>query len=66
MGITSLSMSLGSLSRVKRVIRQFTMPEARELVRMAMAYEDVAGVRSLLNAVLETKGLASLISPRRN
>lgn len=53
MGIDALSMSPGSLSRVKLVIRTFTAKRARELLGEALAGDDGLSVHRLLNAALE-------------
>ena len=47
MGVNSLSMSAGSLLRIKRVIRSFSLARARQLLRTALRFEDPAAVRQL-------------------
>ncbi|HIP53718.1 MAG TPA: phosphoenolpyruvate--protein phosphotransferase [Chromatiales bacterium] len=63
MGMDSLSMSAGSLLRVKWVIRSFSRGEARDLLKDALDCEDVADVRKLLVEALEDKGLGGLVRP---
>ena len=61
MGISSLSMSAGSLLPVKAVIRAFTMPQAQNLLQSALAYDSALQVRTLLKAALESVGLGLLV-----
>jgi phosphotransferase system enzyme I (PtsP) len=63
MGITSLSMSGGSLLRIKRVVRSFSTSRARQLLRTALRFEDAASVRHLLENALEDVGLGGLVRP---
>ena len=65
MGVNSLSMSAGSLLRVKRVIRSFSCTEAREMLQAAIACEEAAAVHLLMKQQLEDKGLGGLIRPGR-
>jgi phosphotransferase system enzyme I (PtsP) len=65
MGVNSLSMSVGSLLRVKRVIRSFTCVEAREMLQAAIACEEPFAVHLLMKQRLEDKGLGGLIRPGR-
>jgi len=65
MGIHSLSMSAGSLPRIKWVIRSFSHADASALVEQAMRCERPAEVRALLNLALEDRGLGSLIRAGR-
>jgi phosphotransferase system enzyme I (PtsP) len=61
MGIDSLSMSAGSLLRIKWVIRTFTQEHAREVLDRALEMEDGRAVRSMLIEELEKAGLGGLI-----
>ena len=61
MGVSSLSMSSGSLLRIKRVIRSFSTAEAMELLHTALHCEDGAAVHLLMNQRLEDKGLGGLV-----
>ncbi|MGD2083127.1 MAG: phosphoenolpyruvate--protein phosphotransferase [Chromatiales bacterium] len=63
MGITSLSMSGGSLLRTKRVVRSFSTSRARQLLRTALRFEDAASVRQLMENALEDVGLGGLVRP---
>ncbi len=57
MGVDSLSMSPASLSRVKLVIRSFTLQRARALLDAALCMEDGFAVHRLLNDALEEAGV---------
>ncbi len=63
MGISSLSMSSGSLLRVKAVIRSTSSSRARELLRSAMRCHDGDCVRKLMARALDGMGLGGLIRP---
>jgi phosphotransferase system enzyme I (PtsP) len=63
MGVTSLSMSAGSLLRAKRVIRSFSTSRARELLRTALRFEDGVAVHHLMEGALEEVGLGGLVRP---
>ena len=57
MGVDALSMSPASLSRVKFVIRRFTLPRARELLDAALRMEDGFAIHRLMNGSLKEAGL---------
>ncbi len=57
MGADALSMSPGSLARVKLAIRAFTMKRARALADEALGQEDGRQVWRLLNGALERAGV---------
>jgi phosphotransferase system enzyme I (PtsP) len=59
MGVDALSMSPASLSRVKFVIRSFTLPRARELLDAALRMEDGFAIHRLVNGSLKEAGLTS-------
>ena len=61
MGIDSLSMSVGSLPRVKWAIRSFSGRRARQLLDKALEQENAAEIRVLLDEALERAGLGGLI-----
>lgn len=61
LGVDSLSMSVGSIARVKAVIRTFAMSEARRLASTALAMEKAVAVRTLLDNALEEVGLGGLV-----
>ena len=65
MGVDSLSMSAGSLLRVKRVIRSFSRARARELLTAALRFEEAEAVHRLMNRTLEDMGLGGLVRPGR-
>jgi phosphotransferase system enzyme I (PtsP) len=63
MGIESLSMSVGSLLKVKWVIRSFSKSRARQLAQVALRMEDARQVRRFMDGVLAEMGLAGLVGP---
>ena len=63
LGVDSLSMSVGSLPRVKWVIRSFTGSEARDLLRQVWEMTDPRAIRALYNSVLVQGGLGGLVRP---
>ena len=63
MGIESLSMSAGSLLKVKWVIRSFSKSRARQLVQVALRMEDARQVRRFMEGVLAEMGLGGLVGP---
>ncbi|MEJ2693661.1 MAG: phosphoenolpyruvate-protein phosphotransferase PtsP, partial [Candidatus Thiodiazotropha sp.] len=65
MGVDSLSMNAGSLSRVKWVIRSISLSRARELLQAALRYERATEVKALLDTALEDMGLGGLMRAGR-
>ncbi len=65
MSIDSLSTSVGSLSRVKWMIRNFTQQEASDLVAQALQMKDARLIKKMLTNVLEEKGLGGLVRAGR-
>lgn len=63
MGMDALSMSVGSLLRVKWVVRSVSRMRARQLLSVALKMEDAAQVHRLMEASLEELGLGGLIRP---
>lgn len=61
MGIDTLSMSVGSLLKVKWAIRSFTLKQTSELAEKALAMENVTDIRALVNQALDNVGLGELI-----
>ncbi len=61
LGVDSLSMSVGSLPRVKWVIRSITQARARELTQQVLQMEKEGAIRALLNNALEEAGLGGLV-----
>lgn len=61
MGIDVLSMSAGSLPRVKWVIQSFRQSDARQLLAAALECSRPLQIRSMLADALEERGLGGLI-----
>ena len=61
MGINSLSMSVGSLLRAKKVIMSFSLNELSELLQQALTMSDAAQIRELYALKLDERGLGGLI-----
>lgn len=61
MGIDVLSMSAGSLPRVKWVIQSFKQSDARQLLAAALECTRPTQIRSMLSQALEERGLGGLI-----
>ena len=57
LGVDSLSMSAGSLLKVKWVMRRFHSDQARALFDQAIQQETAAQVRQLLQTTLEHQGI---------
>lgn len=65
MGIHSLSMSAGSLPRIKWVIRSVPYARARRLLDQALSCEEPLEVRALIFDALESFGLGGLVRAGR-
>jgi len=63
MGVHSLSMSAGSLLRVKAVIRGLSRARAKEWLASVLPLEDAASVRRRLLEAIEEIGLGALMRP---
>ena len=61
LGVDSLSMSVGSLLKVKWVIRSFTMEKAKQLAETALKMESAIDVQNLLKNALEQENMAALV-----
>ena len=61
MGFDSLSMNSASLLRVKYVVRNFSMTEARELLSFALQQESADFIRIEVERALDSAGLGGLI-----
>ena len=61
MGIDSLSMSVGSLLRAKKVIMSFSYEELAELLQQALTMSDSIVIREMYAARLDERGLGGLI-----
>lgn len=65
LGVDSLSMSVGSLPRVKWMIRTMTQSRARELATQVLQMEKEIAIRTLLNNAMEEAGLGGLVRAGR-
>lgn len=65
LGVDSLSMSAGSLMKVKWVVRSFSVSRARQLLHAALRMEDAAQVRRFMEKALDDMGLGGLFRPGR-
>jgi phosphotransferase system enzyme I (PtsP) len=65
LGVDSLSMSAGSLLKVKWVIRSISVSRARQLFKAALRMEDAQQVRRFMEGVLDDLGLGGLVRPGR-
>lgn len=63
LGVDALSMTPGSIARVKRVIRTFPVGRARDLWRDALQEDSADRVRELLTQALDEKGFGGLVRP---
>jgi phosphotransferase system enzyme I (PtsP) len=63
LGVDFLSMTPGSIGRVKQVIRTFSARQAGDLWRDALKEESADRVRKMLKQALEEKGIGSLLGP---
>lgn len=61
MGFDSLSMNARSLLKVKWVVREFSMENAKEVLKTVLTMDDSKEVRVYLEMVLEEAGLAGLL-----
>ena len=61
MGVDSLSMSTGSISRIKWVVRSFTKRRADELLERALEFEDALEIRQMLTDALVEHNLGGLV-----
>ncbi|MFN2308405.1 MAG: phosphoenolpyruvate--protein phosphotransferase [Gammaproteobacteria bacterium] len=61
LGFDSLSMSVGSLLRVKSALRAVSRQRARELVQEVLQMDKAAAIRTLLNSALEVAGVGGLV-----
>lgn len=65
LGIDSLSMSVGSLPRVKWMIRSLPQARAQQLAAQVLALEKEVTIRTVLNNALEEIGLGGLVRAGR-
>jgi phosphotransferase system, enzyme I, PtsP len=64
MGFDALSMSSSALTKIKWVIRHFTLVHAREILDVVMAMDNPSEIRKYLEKSLEAVGLGNLIHAR--
>jgi phosphotransferase system enzyme I (PtsP) len=65
LGVDALSMTPGSIGRVKQVVRTFSAREARDLWRDTLKEDSADRVREMLKQALEEKGIGGLVGPVR-
>jgi phosphotransferase system enzyme I (PtsP) len=65
MGFDSLSMSASSLSRMRWVVRQFTMKQAAKLLQDVLGMESGVMIRCHMELALERAGLGGLVRAGR-
>lgn len=63
MGVDSLSMSAGSLLKIRWVIRSYSRARAKGLLQAALRMTEGRQVRDLMEASLDEMGLGGLIRP---
>ena len=61
MGIDRLSMSAGSLLRIKWVVRSFSLQRAQEIFERALEMEDGREIRAMMIQEIERAGIGGLI-----
>jgi len=61
MGIDSLSMSVGSLLRAKKVIMSFSHAELIEMLQQALTMSEAFMIREMYAGKLDQRGLGGLI-----
>ena len=65
MGINSLSMSVGSLLRAKKVILSFSYAELQEMLQLALTISDASLIRKMYASKLDERGLGGFIRAGR-
>jgi phosphotransferase system enzyme I (PtsP) len=63
MGVDSMSVSVGDLPRIKRLIRTIPYAYARKLLGQAMQHDQPQPIRELVHNTLERHGLGGLVRP---
>jgi phosphotransferase system enzyme I (PtsP) len=61
MGVNSLSMNLGSLLKIKWMIRSLRYDRVQELLAEVMTFDNAAAIRARANAFLDQQGLGGLL-----
>jgi len=62
MGVDSLSMSVGSLLKVKWLVRTFTRQHASQLVKEILIMEKVSDIRKKISEVIDEAGLGAILT----
>ena len=63
MGFDSLSMSASNLLKIRRVLRTIKLSDAQELLKEALAIDNAAVIRSMVELELNKLGLWDLVRP---
>lgn len=63
LGVDALSMAPGSIGRVKRVIRTFSVSQAHDLWEDSLSEDSAHRVREMLSNALNENGLGGLVRP---
>ncbi|PCJ48631.1 MAG: phosphoenolpyruvate--protein phosphotransferase [Gammaproteobacteria bacterium] len=63
LGVTTLSMNIHSIPKVRRVIQKFKMSDASHILAKTLSYETSFEIRQYLTKVLQDRGLADLVDP---
>jgi len=63
MGFDSLSMSASNLLKIRRVLRTIKLSDAKELLKEALAIDNAAVIRSMVELELNKLGLWDLVRP---
>ncbi len=61
MGIDTLSCNMAALSRIKWVIRSFSLTETREILQQVLSMDNAITIKNTLTRYLEAKGLGGLV-----
>jgi phosphotransferase system enzyme I (PtsP) len=64
LGIDSFSVSPSGIPRIRRLFRQWSLREARQLWGRALTLDSAEAVRAVLSEAIEDKGLGGLIRPK--
>ena len=65
LGYTTLSMSATNLLRVKAILREITLEQARQLAATALTLPDNARIREFLEETLDNPQIARLFSGKK-
>jgi len=61
--VTSLSMNIHSIPKVRRVMQKFKMSDASHIMAKTLSYETSFEIKQYLTEVLQDRGLADLVDP---